>query len=99
MNDKKMILEVSELDELRKEIDEVDEELLKTLCKRMSLVEAVGKFKKTHGLLPLDQKRWKIVLKNRVKWGNLMKLSPHFIQNVFEAIHEEALIIEAKHHE
>ena len=84
------------LDTLRAKLDQVDHELIQILRKRISLVELVGKTKKQTVVPPLDPSRWQHVLRARTKWGSELDLSPEFITDIFNRIHEYALQIEGE---
>jgi chorismate mutase len=73
-----------QLDDFRKQIDEIDEQIVNLLAKRMQVVEKVGKYKKENNLPPLDKKRWQEVIKTK----------KGFVKKIWEIIHEEALKIE-----
>ena len=82
------------LEQLREEIDKLDNELVSLFAKRMKIAEAVGKYKTQHGLQPLDNKRWKSVLESRISLGNKVGLSSDFIRSIFKAIHKQSLLIQ-----
>lgn len=79
------------LQSLRKEIDDVDEELLHVLAKRMKIVEKIGRFKELNGIPPLDEKRWKELLESIVEKGEELKLPKQFLVKIFTQIHIYAL--------
>ena len=58
------------LDIIRQEIDQIDDQIVKLLEERMHLVEGVGAYKKASGKPILDTKREEIIfekVKNRVE--------------------------------
>jgi chorismate mutase len=79
------------LHELRKEIDEIDEEVIKWLGKRMEIVTRIGQHKKEAGLDSLQLERWKDVVEDRLEKGTARGLSRNFLMKLLHAIHEEAL--------
>jgi chorismate mutase len=79
------------LHELRKEIDEIDEEVIKWLGKRMEIVKRIGQHKKEAGLDSLQLERWKEVVEDRLEKGSAQGLSRNFLLKLLQAIHEEAL--------
>jgi len=85
-----------ELNHLRSKIDTIDNQLIQLINKRCELVSQVGKYKKLKSLPPLDQSRWDEVMKSRIEQGKQCGLSEKLIRSIFEAIHEEALVIEGK---
>ena len=52
-----------DLDIIRQEIDQIDDQIVKLLEERMHLVEGVVAYKKTSGKPILDTKREEVILK------------------------------------
>lgn len=84
------------LDQLRKKIDNLDEELLKILSQRTMIVSQIGKQKKNQGLEPLDEKRMNEVLQKMLDKGRELNLSDDFIKKLHALIHEYSLEVEKK---
>lgn len=57
---------MSELDQYRKDIDQIDQELTQLFEKRMETVLKVGEYKKQHHLPVLDASREKEVIQKNV---------------------------------
>lgn len=81
----------NELDNLRKKIDALDEQLLEILAKRIAVVKKVGKYKEANGIPPLDEKRWQEVIRTKILKANMLNLSESFILKIYNIIHEYAL--------
>jgi chorismate mutase len=79
------------LEELRSEIDKLDEELIDILARRMKVVEEIGKYKKENNITILQLKRWSHIIRDRVHGGENLGLSRGFIHKLLEAIHEESI--------
>ncbi|MCT4617122.1 MAG: chorismate mutase [Candidatus Gracilibacteria bacterium] len=79
---------------LRKDIDELDRELLKILKRRFKVVQKVGKLKKEYNIKPLDEARWQEVIKNIRNKAEDEKINPDFIEDLWNLIHKEALKLE-----
>ena len=79
------------LQELRKEIDEIDIKVLGLLAKRMETVTSIGRHKKETGMDSLQLERWKQVVEDRLEKGTAQGLSRNFLLKLLHAIHEEAL--------
>lgn len=79
------------LKELRKQIDECDNDLIEILSKRMRVSREIGTFKKEHEMTILQTGRYTEILEKRGAQGALCGMSPEFIKKVFEAIHEESV--------
>jgi chorismate mutase len=79
------------LEQLRSEIDKLDEELIDILARRMAVAEEIGKYKKENNITILQLKRWSHVIRDRVLGGENLGLSREFILKLLEAIHEESI--------
>lgn len=86
MNDK--------LKDWRKQIDDIDEDILAFLAERMKIVGEIGKFKRLHSIALLDEKRWQKVLESKLSKANGLNLSEKFVQKLYDLIHQHSLEIE-----
>ena len=77
--------------QLRKQIDEVDNQLMELLAKRMGVCREIGKYKKEHNMTVLQTSRYNEILEKRGAQGALTGMSPEFVAKVFESIHEESV--------
>jgi len=82
------------LQNLRKEIDIIDKDIIKLLYKRMQIVKHIGIYKRINNLPIFDQKRWNDVLDNRLHQAKKLGIDKNLIANVFDQIHTSALEIE-----
>jgi chorismate mutase len=79
------------LEELRSEIDTMDDLLVWALTSRMELSAKIAALKKSANMEALQSKRWQDVL-NRVKTlGENSGLRAGFIEKLFNSIHDESL--------
>lgn len=76
---------------LRSEIDDIDDELLQLLARRMNVAGQIGEYKKEKGLTVVQMDRWKQVLYDHLETGNKLGLSEDLITKVFEAIHQSSI--------
>ena len=79
------------LQNLRKEIDVIDEELLRIIAKRMNVSEKIGEFKKEHKMTVLQMDRWSKVLSNNINKGLNLGLDEETVKQVFEIIHKGSI--------
>ncbi len=79
------------LKELRRQIDDCDNDLIEILAKRMRVSREIGTFKKEHDMTILQTGRYSEILEKRGAQGALCGMSAEFIKKVFEAIHEESV--------
>lgn len=79
------------IDDLRHQIDHIDNELFDLYGKRMALAEAIGKYKKKNNIAILQTNRWNEILENSVAKGRERGLSDGFVTQVLTAIHQESI--------
>ena len=79
---------------LRKQIDEIDEQLLTILAKRMRISKEIGIYKKEHNMPILQSGRYNDILENRANQGQSMNLSPDFVTEIMKSIHEESVKVQ-----
>jgi len=76
---------------LRKQIDDIDNQLMGLLSKRMRVCREIGRFKKDHNMTVLQATRYNEILSKRGAQGALSGMAPEFVAKVFENIHEESV--------
>lgn len=76
---------------LRQQIDQIDNELLEVLAKRMRVSREIGRYKKEHKMSVVQATRYNDVMRTRLKIGEEMLMSPEFLRTVLLAIHEESV--------
>lgn len=77
--------------QLRRQIDDIDNELLLLLSKRMRVSREIGQYKKEHGMTVLQASRYNEILEKRGAQGVLCGMAAEFVAQVFEHIHEESV--------
>lgn len=82
---------VESLHDLRSKIDKVDDDLIKLLGKRMALVDEIGESKKENNVTILQVGRYENILNDRVSKGEDENLSPEFIKDIYEFIHQNSI--------
>jgi chorismate mutase len=82
------------LEDWRKQIDDIDAQVLQLLAKRRHIVLEIGEYKKEHGLPPLDAKRWEQVLQSKMTLAKDLDVSPEFIRDLYNLIHDYSLELE-----
>ncbi len=80
-----------DLDKLRKEIEQVDFEILDLLAKRFDLVESIAKIKRKHKLSIFQVKKWEETLNRWVIKGETMGMDQNFIKNLIQQVHKESI--------
>lgn len=79
------------LQNLRKEIDDIDDEILNLIAKRMLVSEKIGDFKKQHKVTVLQMDRWKQVLEHHINKGVGLGLNDESVKEIFEIIHKDSI--------
>ena len=79
---------------LRQQIDEIDEQLLSLLSKRMRISREIGTYKKEHNMPILQSGRYNEILDKRGKMGTSLDLNPEFISEIMKSIHEESVKVQ-----
>ena len=77
--------------ELRKQIDELDNQIMDILARRMKVCREIGNYKKEHNMTVLQATRYNEILNKRGVQGSLSGMAPEFVAKVFESIHEESV--------
>lgn len=85
---------MSDLQNYRNQIDQIDAKLIELLAERFEVVKKVWAYKKLNNLPPLQPGRWQEVLESKKKLAQEKGIDPSFIENVWNEIHEYALILE-----
>ncbi len=82
---------VNKLEELRKEIDSMDDELLHTLSARMKVAEQIGMYKRDNEVTVFQVNRWEEILQKRLGMSKALGLSEEFIKDLLDLIHKESI--------
>jgi chorismate mutase len=75
----------------RNEIDEIDNQILQLLAKRIAVVKEVGKFKKNNNIPFFDPERKKKIIETKIKQAEKLGLPELFIRKIYEVIHDLGL--------
>ncbi len=79
------------LNDLRRQIDNLDNELLEVLAKRMRVAREIGQYKKENNITVLQTARYDEILTDRIKHGNALGLGAEFMSKLLKGIHEESV--------
>ena len=79
------------LENLRAQINVVDDQLIDLLGKRMKVADQIGALKKEQNVAVLQSRRWNEILGNIVLEGEQKGLSEEFVLRMFKAIHQESI--------
>ena len=76
---------------MRQRIDQLDNELVEVLSKRMAVAREIGQYKKEHNMQVVQTKRYGNMLNERVRQAEEMGMSREFMRLLIEAMHEESV--------
>ncbi|MFT4062017.1 MAG: chorismate mutase [Edaphocola sp.] len=79
------------LEKYRQQINQLDDEIMQLLSRRMKVAEDIGAYKKENNITILQTNRWNEVLQRVCNKGGKLGLSPEFVQQYFDAIHLESI--------
>lgn len=82
---------LSFIEEHRHQIDEIDEELIHLLARRMQLSEEIGSFKRQKKIAILQTQRWNEILQKGLALGRQYGLSGAFMTALLKTIHQESI--------
>ncbi|MBD78871.1 MAG: 3-deoxy-7-phosphoheptulonate synthase [Crocinitomicaceae bacterium] len=85
---------INQLEELRAQIDKVDEDLISTLLSRMDVIRQIGQYKHNNNVSVLQLERWNEILTSRSELGSKLNMDDKFIKRLFELIHQESIRIQ-----
>lgn len=80
-----------DLSTMRREIDEVDDELMALLGKRMEIARRIGEYKREHLMPVVQESRYDDLIRNRISQAESLGISDSFIRSVLQSIHEESV--------
>ncbi|HEX4886622.1 MAG TPA: chorismate mutase [Luteibaculaceae bacterium] len=84
------------LQNLREQVDLIDEELLEKMAARMNLVSEIGKYKSHHGITILQMDRWRTVIEKWNREGLLHHLDSEFIHQLLQVVHKESIRLQTE---
>ena len=76
---------MADIDELRKQIEEIDESMINLFVKRMKISSKIAEYKKVNGMQILDKDREKILIEKNLAILNDKELENYY-REFFEAM-------------
>ena len=80
-----------ELDYIRRQIDEIDDEVFQLLSERMRLATQIGIHKRNRNISIYQPARWTRIRERILGKGSSLKLSKEFLLAVIDAVHQESI--------
>lgn len=84
----------NKLAELRRIIDDIDDEIVHALKKRVQVIEEIGLYKKEHSITIFQLERWQEILRTRGQWADKLGLSRQHIEKLCQLLHEESIRVQ-----
>ena len=79
------------LEKLREQINQIDDEVLQLLGQRMKIAENIGLFKKENNVTILQPSRWSEIFEKTIQKAEALGLSREFTVKYLDSIHEESI--------
>lgn len=79
------------LENLRRQIDRIDKELIEALGKRMNIVYEMGEYKRDHNITILQIERWRDIINSRLKTADKLGLDRDFLLRLLQLVHNESI--------
>ena len=79
------------MEELRRQIDQLDDELMQILSERMKVADKIGIYKKDNNITILQTIRWNEILQRAIVKCEQLGLSKDFVIKYFDAVHMESI--------
>jgi chorismate mutase len=87
---------LDKLHQFRNMIDEVDDELINVLKKRMNIIEQIGEYKKEKGITIFQLERWQEILRTRSQWAEKLGIPRAHTEKLCQLLHEESIRIQTE---
>lgn len=84
------------IDVLRGQIDEIDNNILDLLAKRMRISREIGTYKKEHNMPVLQSQRYGEIQRMRAEAAKSLGLDVEFVAAIMESIHRESVDVQMK---
>ena len=75
----------------RRQIDEIDRELMKLLSKRMEIAREIGELKKERGMVAFQPYRYNEIMERYMKFSADCRIEADAVREIFELIHSESI--------
>ncbi len=84
------------LEELRSNIDQIDNQMLALIADRMEITSSIGKYKKENDVTVFQIDRWKEILATRQPFALSKGLSSPFVDKFLQLLHDESIKIQTE---
>ena len=84
------------LSSLREQIDNIDDDIMQKMAKRMKISREIGLYKKDNNVTILQVSRWEEIVQTRVALGKAMGLDEGFTRDLLRLVHHESIQVQTK---
>ncbi|MEN9443909.1 MAG: Phospho-2-dehydro-3-deoxyheptonate aldolase [Bacteroidota bacterium] len=84
------------LEDLRAQIDKLDDILMDNICRRMDIADQIGMYKRENNMTILQSGRWEEITQHRREDGLKRGLSEAFLDRYLKAVHQESINRQSK---
>lgn len=84
-------MENEKLEELRSDIDKLDEQIIVLFLERQEDARQIGLVKKANNWPIIDLERKKLALAKRLEWAHEVGLAEEDLSDLFEFLHKKAV--------
>ena len=81
----------NQLEQLRHIIDEIDDELMHAMGRRMGIAVQIGEYKRDNNVTILQVNRWEEIINKRLHLANSLGLSDEFVKQLLQLVHKESI--------
>ncbi len=82
---------VTQLEQLRNKINNVDKEIVEALAQRFALSGKIGEYKKSNAVTTFQTDRWNEIFTTRKEWARKLDVNEDFVGELFKLVHEESV--------
>lgn len=86
----------AEINNLRSDIDEVDQQIWEQITERMRIVAKIGELKKDHNVAVYQPERWESIIRKAKEQGAALGLREEFVEKIIKELHQESLSAQNK---
>ncbi len=87
---------LSRMEQLRKEIDHIDYQLIDLLTERQGIIQNIAKCKSEMNVNILQLQRWETILQTRLDYAETNNLSRSYVLKLLQSIHKEAIRLQSE---
>ena len=85
-----------QLEELRSQIDQVDNQMWELIAARMDITHRIGAYKKANDVTVFQLDRWKEIMETRQPYAISKGLDAVFVEKLLQVLHDESIKIQTE---